>query len=91
MILNQKISIENDANCFVVEEALLGEAKDFDIVFGCVIGTGVGGVLIINKNIHSGRIYMACEWGHNILHTDVNKCSCGNMGRVEAYISDPAL
>tara|TARA_B100000959_G_scaffold279851_1_gene340685 strand:- start:83 stop:952 length:870 start_codon:yes stop_codon:yes gene_type:complete len=90
-ILNQKIAIENDANCFALAEAKLGVAKNSNVMFGVIMGTGVGGGIIINGKIHHGRTGIAGEWGHHCLHNDGNLCYCGKKGCVEAYISGPAL
>ena len=90
-ILNQKISIENDANCFALAEAKLGAAKNSNVVFGVIMGTGVGGGIMINGKIHHGRTGIAGEWGHHCLHNNGNLCYCGKKGCVEAYISGPAL
>ena len=89
--LNQKISIDNDANCFSMAEATLGAAKGFDVVFGVIMGTGVGGGIVINCKVHKGRTNIAGEWGHHTLHHNGNKCYCGKIGCVETYISGPAL
>ena len=89
--LNQKITIDNDANCFTIAEATLGVAKQYDVVFGVIMGTGVGGGIAINGNVHKGRTYIAGEWGHHTLRIDGNKCYCGKSGCVETYISGPAL
>ena len=89
--LNKKISIENDANCFVMAEAKMGSAKNFDVVFGVIMGTGVGGGITINGKLHSGRANIAGEWGHHTLHRNGNFCYCGKKGCVETYISGPAL
>lgn len=89
--LNQKISMENDANCFTIAEATLGAAKEHNVVFGVIMGTGVGGGIVINGNVHKGRTYIAGEWGHHTLRIDGNKCYCGKLGCVETYISGPAL
>ena len=89
--LGQKVSMENDANCFAMAEAKMGAAKDYDIVFGVIMGTGVGGGIVINKKIHHGRTNIAGEWGHHTLHQNGNKCYCGKNGCVETYISGPAL
>ncbi len=89
--LNQKISIDNDANCFSMAEATLGAAKGFDVVFGVIMGTGVGGGIVINGKVHKGRTNIAGEWGHHTLHHNGNKCYCGKTGCVETYISGPAL
>jgi fructokinase len=90
-ILDQEISIENDANCFALAEASLGAAKNHDTVFGVIMGTGVGGGLVINSKIHSGRTNIAGEWGHHCIKPNGNECYCGRKGCVETYISGPAL
>ena len=90
-ILHCDISIENDANCFALAEAKLGAGKNSNLVFGVIMGTGVGGGIIINGQIHRGRTNIAGEWGHHCLHTGGNSCYCGKKGCVETYISGPAL
>ena len=90
-ILHHDVSIENDANCFALAEAKLGVGKDHDVVFGVIMGTGVGGGIIIDGKIHHGRTNIAGEWGHHCLHTGGNSCYCGKKGCVETYISGPAL
>jgi len=89
--LGQKILMENDANCFAMAEAQLGAAKNYDVVFGVIMGTGVGGGIVINGKIHDGRSNIAGEWGHHIIRPNGNKCYCGKSGCVETYISGPAL
>jgi len=90
-ILHHEVSIENDANCFALAEASLGAGKNSNLVFGIIMGTGVGGGIIIDGKIHHGRTNIAGEWGHHCLHSDGNTCYCGNKGCVETYISGPAL
>jgi len=90
-ILHYNVSIENDANCFALAEAKLGAGKNSNLVFGVIMGTGVGGGIIIDGKIHHGRTNIAGEWGHHCLHTEGNSCYCGNKGCVETYISGPAL
>jgi len=90
-ILDQEILMENDANCFALAESLLGSAKGHEVVFGVIMGTGVGGGIVINGTIHKGRSNIAGEWGHHILHPNGNECYCGKQGCVETYISGPAL
>ena len=90
-ILNQEISIENDANCFALAESQLGAAQNYGMVFGVIMGTGVGGGLVINDEIHTGRTNIAGEWGHHCIRPDGNDCYCGKNGCVETYISGPAL
>lgn len=89
--LGKKISIENDANCFTMAEAKMGAAIDYGLVFGVIVGTGVGGGIVINGKLHSGRTNIAGEWGHHILHRNGNSCYCGKTGCVETYISGPSL
>ena len=89
--LGQSISMENDANCFALAESKMGAGKNFEIVFGVIMGTGVGGGIVINGKVHQGRTNIAGEWGHHTLHHNGNKCYCGKNGCVETYISGPAL
>jgi fructokinase len=89
--LDKKISIENDANCFTISEATMGVAKNNSFVFGVILGTGVGGGIVIDGKIHHGRTNIAGEWGHHTLHQNGKKCYCGKKGCVETYISGPAL
>ena len=90
-ILNQELLIENDANCFALAEVKLGAAKTHNTVFGVIMGTGVGGGLVINGKIHTGRTNIAGEWGHHCIKPNGNECYCGRKGCVETYISGPAL
>jgi fructokinase len=89
--INCKIKMDNDANCFAIAEAKLGAAKKYNVVFGVIIGTGVGGGIVINRKIHQGRMSIAGEWGHHTLYPDGNQCYCGRKGCVETYISGPSL
>lgn len=89
--LERKISMENDANCFAISEANMGAGKNQSVVFGVIMGTGVGGGIVINGKIHLGRTNIAGEWGHHTLHQNGNKCYCGKLGCVETYLSGPAL
>ena len=90
-ILGYEIVMENDANCFALSESVLGSAKGHDVVFGVIMGTGVGGGIVINETLHKGRTNIAGEWGHHTLHPNGNECYCGKQGCVETYISGPAL
>ena len=87
----KKVFMENDANCFALAEATLGTAMDFDSVFGVILGTGVGGGIVINKKLYPGRTNIGGEWGHHTLHRNGNPCYCGKTGCVETYISGPSL
>lgn len=90
-LLGKKVSMENDANCFTMAEATLGAAMEFDLVFGIILGTGVGGGIVIDKKLYPGRTNIAGEWGHHTLHPKGNLCYCGKTGCVETYISGPSL
>ena len=76
-ILDQEISIENDANCFALAESKLGIAQNFDMVFGVILGTGVGGGLIINNKIHklNNIILTLSEQIHNCTQTHRINCA----------------
>ena len=89
--LSLPILMENDANCFALAEAILGAAKDYRLVFGVVLGTGCGGGVVINKNIHRGPNHISGEWGHHVLFPNGKDCYCGNKGCTESYISGTAL
>ena len=89
--LGRKIKMENDANCFAMAEAVLGSGVGHSMVFGVIMGTGVGGGIVIDGKIHHGRTNIAGEWGHHMLHQNGNQCYCGRRGCVETYISGPAL
>ena len=89
--LGQEISLENDANCFAMAEAILGSGKDYDSVFGVIMGTGVGAGIVINGKLFSGKSGLAGEWGHHSIDPDGKKCYCGNVGCVDTFISGPSL
>jgi len=89
--VGQSIKVENDANCFTIAEAYSGAGKDHRILFGVIMGTGVGGGIVIDKKLISGKMHIAGEWGHHTLHPNGNICYCGKSGCVETYIAGPAL
>ena len=93
--LNLKIKMSNDANCFAVAEANLGIVNDVlpgaSNVFGVIMGTGVGGGIVINGKAINGRQGIGGEWGHNFLDESGGPCYCGKSGCVETVISGPAL
>ncbi len=89
--LQMHILLENDANCFALAETLFGAAKGYQVVFGVIMGTGVGGGIIVGEKIHRGANHIAGEWGHHILYPGGKRCYCGNRGCVETYISGTAL
>lgn len=93
-LLRVEIKIANDANCFALAEALIGVGKDFpnaEVVFGVIMGTGVGGGLVVHQKIIEGIHGIAGEWGHNILEENGEPCYCGKRGCVETVISGVAL
>jgi len=96
-LLKRKIRIENDANCFVVSEATDGAAKNADIVFGVIIGTGTGGGIYIRGQSIIGANAIAGEWGHNSLPWPTKdelpgrKCYCGHFGCIETWLSGPGF
>jgi len=95
--LQRKIRLTNDANCFALSETMHGAAKDAQVVFGVILGTGVGGGLVINGKIIDGANHIAGEWGHNPLPLCTAKdfpgpaCYCGRSGCIESWLSGPAL
>ncbi len=92
-IINMPIIIANDANCFALAEAKIGAVKshniDAKVVFGVIMGTGVGGGLVVNGKIINGRHGIGGEWGHNHLDDSGGQCYCGKIGCVETVISGP--
>jgi fructokinase len=89
--LERPIRIANDANCFALSEALDGAGKNESIVFGVILGTGVGGGIVVNGRVLEGLQHIGGEWGHNVLETDGPKCYCGKQGCVETFLSGPGL
>mgnify|MGYP001814069523 CR=1 FL=1 len=90
-VLNCDCRVTNDANCFALAEAKLGCAQDAHSVFGVILGTGVGGGIVINGEIVEGANGIAGEWGHIVGDPSGPKCYCGKIGCVETLISGPAL
>lgn len=92
--LQVPLVMANDANCFAIAEANMGAVKnhlpDAHTVFGVIMGTGVGGGVVVNKHVLTGRHGIAGEWGHNFLDESGGKCYCGRIGCVETLISGPA-
>ncbi|MEJ2108209.1 MAG: ROK family protein [Acidiferrobacteraceae bacterium] len=90
-LLGREIRIANDANCFALSEAIDGAGADHGVVFGIIMGTGVGGGIAIDGRVHEGRHQVAGEWGHNVLEADGPPCYCGKHGCVETFLSGPGL
>jgi fructokinase len=94
--LGRPISFDNDANCFALAETELGAARAHrdGVVFGVILGTGVGGGIVIGGRVWSGRHGIAGEWGHHAVwagSADAPSCYCGQRGCLEAYASGPAV
>lgn len=90
-LLGQPIRIENDANCFALSEAIDGSGRTCKSVFGIIMGTGVGGGIVIDKTIINGPNGMTGEWGHTVLDASGHDCYCGLKGCIETYLSGPGL
>lgn len=95
--MNRKVRLANDADCFVLSESVDGAGADAGSVFGIIIGTGVGGGLVVGKRVVQGPNAIAGEWGHNPLPwpTDDERpgppCYCGRQGCIETFLSGPGL
>ncbi|MCB9282566.1 MAG: ROK family protein [Lewinellaceae bacterium] len=93
--LSLPIAMANDANCFALAEARWGavpkEVPDAKVVFGIIMGTGVGGGVVVNGKVLHGRHGIAGEWGHSYLHDSGGPCYCGRAGCVERILSGPSL
>lgn len=94
-LLGVQIEMANDADCFALAETQLGVVKDnfpdARVVFGVIMGTGVGGGLVVDGKVIIGLHGIAGEWGHNFLDDSGGPCYCGKSGCVENVISGPAL
>lgn len=93
--LQLPVQLANDANCFALAETHWGVVKekypDAKLVFGIIMGSGVGAGIVINGKIWNGHHGIAGEWGHNFLDESGGPCYCGRTGCVETIISGPAL
>ena len=95
--LGCEVRLENDANCFALSEAIDGAGQGARAVFGVILGTGVGGGIVVDRQLLVGRNAIAGEWGHNPLplpsHDDLPlpMCHCGRAGCIETYLSGPGL
>jgi fructokinase len=80
----------NDANCFALAEALMGAARGSGLVFGAILGTGVGGGIVFDGAVREGPQSICGEWGHMVLFPDGGRrCYCGQIGCVETYLAGP--
>jgi fructokinase len=95
--LGRKVRLANDANCFALSEATDGAARGGGVVFGAILGTGIGGGVVVHGRILGGSHGIAGEWGHNPLpaprpgELPGAKCYCGRYGCIEAWCSGPAF
>ncbi|HSD62025.1 MAG TPA: ROK family protein [Burkholderiales bacterium] len=95
--LAREIRIANDANCFALSEAADGAGHGAQVVFGVILGTGVGGGVIANGHLLHGTNAVAGEWGHNPLPWPDHEerlgppCYCGKTGCIETFLSGPGL
>ncbi|MGI4866291.1 MAG: ROK family protein [Janthinobacterium lividum] len=95
-LLGIRIEMANDANCFALAETRLGVVKqqfpEAKVVFGVILGTGVGGGLVVNGRVLEGFHGLAGEWGHNYLdEAEEARCFCGKAGCNESILAGPAL
>ena len=95
--LGRKVQITNDANCFALSEATDGGGAGADVVFGVILGTGVGGGIAVRGQVLTGPNAIAGEWGHNPLPWPRDDerpgppCFCGHSGCIETILSGPGL
>jgi fructokinase len=95
--LKREIRLENDANCFALSEAVDGAGQGAQVVFGVILGTGVGGGIVVDGRVLTGPNAIAGEWGHNPLplptasDLPLPPCYCGRFGCIETYLSGPGL
>ncbi|HUB68354.1 MAG TPA: ROK family protein [Candidatus Methylacidiphilales bacterium] len=83
--------IANDANCFALAEAKYGAARGYQTVFGVILGTGVGGGIVVDGKVLEGRHGIAGEWGQIVLDPEGPVSNYGTRGTVEAFLSGPGL
>jgi fructokinase len=97
--LEERLQLEcilaNDANCFALAETHWGivkeKAPDAQVVFGIIMGTGVGGGIVFDGKVWNGKHGIAGEWGHNFLDESGGPCYCGKSGCVEKVLAGPSL
>jgi fructokinase len=96
-LLQRPIRLDNDANCFTLSEATDGAGRDGRVVFGVILGTGVGGGIVVDKKLLAGRNCIAGEWGHNTLpwirqdEWPGARCYCGKYGCIETFLCGAGL
>jgi fructokinase len=96
-MLARPVRVMNDANCFALSEASDGAGAGAASVFGVILGTGVGGGIVLNGKVVAGANLVAGEWGHIPLPDPKDderpgpRCYCGRSGCVETWLSGPGL
>lgn len=96
-LLGREVRTANDANCLALSEAVDGAAAGAEVVFAVILGTGVGGGIVVRGQLLSGINSIAGEWGHNPLPLPASAdlplpaCYCGRAGCIETYLSGPGL
>ena len=94
--LAREVRLANDANCFALSEAVDGAGQGARVVFGVILGTGVGGGIVVDGEVLTGPNAIAGEWGHNPLprpsdaDLPLRECYCGRQGCIETYLCGPA-
>ncbi|MEY2791043.1 MAG: hypothetical protein RL295_1207 [Pseudomonadota bacterium] len=92
-VLGCEVSLENDANCLALSEAMDGAGAQAQVVFAAILGTGCGGGVVVNRQLLRGRHAIAGEWGHNPLpwpsaeELNIAPCWCGQTGCLETWLS----
>ena len=96
-LLDREIRITNDANCFALSEATDGAGRDAAVVFGAILGTGVGAGIVVDGRVLDGPNAIAGEWGHNPLPWPRDDerpgaaCFCGHDGCIETWLAGPGI
>jgi predicted NBD/HSP70 family sugar kinase len=95
--LGRTVRVANDANCFALSEARDGAGRGAAVVFGVILGTGVGGGVVVNGHVLEGINAIGGEWGHNPLpwpeddERPGHACFCGRRGCNETFLSGTGL
>jgi fructokinase len=96
-LLGRPVRVMNDANCFALSEATDGAGRDAKVVFGVILGTGVGGGIVVDRQVLDGAQRICGEWGHNALPRPTDRerpgppCYCGRHGCIETFLSGPGM
>lgn len=96
-LLARELRITNDANCFALSEASDGAGAGAEVVFGVILGTGVGAGIVVRGELLTGANAIAGEWGHNPLpwarddERPGHPCFCGHSGCIETFLAGPGI